>query len=172
MFSLFVTTWEKLVQGSYLQTLPLSQRNPFSPAKPYQGNASRVRKRRLEFESSTSRKPRKPRKTQERRLASHTRHATIKVPLIQPRKEPCRFLDLPLELRFMIYRISLGVVGVLAPCTPKQDRHPADYSGPAPDLAWLMVNQQIRREAKECLIKYNIWRITDGMNGDQWCDWL
>ncbi|KAL8948528.1 MAG: hypothetical protein Q9222_005296 [Ikaeria aurantiellina] len=91
------------------------------------------------------------------------------------------FLDLPLEIRTMIYEYCLVVQGEIVP-------YPAEYEYPRykgdkksdqednymkrkPDVALLQVNKQIGEEARQILHGRNLWRVSlpsTKRNGESW----
>lgn len=71
------------------------------------------------------------------------------------------FMDLPREIRDIVYEKALCVKGSLAPY--KEGYHvPDDYDGPAPALTILATSKQIRDEALPVLYGKNTWRVTSG----------
>lgn len=83
-----------------------------------------------------------------------------KKPKAEAAKKGFRFLELPREIRDMIYDLVVRVDGVLAPYAARDDVHFLDTGGEAPDVALLRVNEQIGEEATICMMKVNTWRIT------------
>lgn len=83
-----------------------------------------------------------------------------KKPKAKAAKKVSRFLELPRELRNMIYDLAMRVDGVLAPYAARDDVHFMDACSQAPNVALRRVNRQIREEATICMLKVNTWRIT------------
>ncbi len=90
-------------------------------------------------------------------------------PYVPKRKQPKaeaaekgpKFLQLPREIRDMIFDLAMCVDGVLVPYAVKDDLHYLDNGGPPPSLALLRVNKQIREQARMCMLRVNTWRITE-----------
>lgn len=86
-----------------------------------------------------------------------------KKPKVKAAKKVSRFLELPRELRNMIYDLAMRVDGVLAPYAARDDVHFMDACGQAPNVALRLVNKQIGEEVTICMLKVNTWRITRPM---------
>lgn len=83
----------------------------------------------------------------------------------KPKAEPTttwfKLLQLPREIRDMIYEYTLCFAGALAPLAPSPDLHSADYTDPNPAISLLRANKQIWEEASLCLLKTNTWRVAN-----------
>jgi len=84
-----------------------------------------------------------------------------KRPKAEAAKKVINFLELPREIRDMIFDLAMCVDGVLVPYREKDDHHFLDNGGPPPSLALLRVNKQIREQARMCMLRVNTWRITE-----------
>lgn len=72
------------------------------------------------------------------------------------------FMDLPREIRTMIYEYCLVVSGTIVPYEEKYSLSRADLAvrKEMPTVALLVVNKTIEVEAAEILFGNNVWRIT------------
>lgn len=90
------------------------------------------------------------------------------------------FLDLPREVRDIIYEYCLVVKGEIVPypacyefprlgqCQPLNQR---DYMRRRPDVALLQVNQQFNEETSPILYGRNLWRLSKPISADHHVWW-